>query len=108
MPQQQPALPYYERLLALGLAGCFIFITILNLMLDEGEVPDRLGEPHYLKNPLIEISIEGKVQKPGTYQVEKGSSLKAAIELADPLPDAKLNKNQLNAVVQRRRKVIIK
>ncbi len=106
MVKQKPALPFHERLLALGLAGFFICLVVLNLMLDEGQLTP--GVEHYPKNPLIEISVEGKVHKPGTYQVEKGTRVAQVILLSEPYEDANLKRLNLEAMITRRRKIVVR
>ena len=108
MHKEQPALPFYERIFALGVAGLFVFVVVLNLWLDEGELTKELGKPVYLKDPHIEVTIEGKVENPGVYRVKKGESVKKVVEMAKPMADANLKRVKLDGKITRRRKITIR
>lgn len=105
--KSKPALLFYERCLALGVAGFFIFVAILNLYLDEGEFPSPTDSPLYVQNPLIEVMIVGKVKYPGTYQVVKGKKVIEAIHLAEPFESANLKRIKLDSSITRRRKIVV-
>lgn len=103
----KPALPFYERCLALAIAGFFIFTAFFNLFLDEGELPTHTGNPHFLKKQLIEVVVVGKVKHPGTYQIEKARTVADVISLAEPLETASLKRLKLESQITRRRKIIV-
>jgi hypothetical protein len=108
LEKEKPSLPFYERLFALGVVGFFLFMIGLNSYLSDGGLPKETGEPRFISNPLIEVNIEGKVKRPGTYQVRKGSSLRELVELAEPDEDANLKRMKLDSPITRRRKLVIR
>lgn len=61
------------------------------------EVPPSLSnERHELVSTLIEIEVEGAIEKCGTYFLKKGSRLKHLFQECIPLPEADLSKFKYN------------
>lgn len=108
MAQKKSALPFHERLFALGTVGFFLFVIIFNIWTDEGKLPENVGTPVLLKNPFIEVTIEGKVEKPGVYQVKKGTHVEEVVLQAIPKADANLKRIKLDSQINRRRKITIR
>ena len=103
----KPALPFHERLFALVVAGVFINIIFLNYWFSEQEVVIDKRHPHFTKSPFIEVIVEGRVKKPGTYQVKKGTLVGEVVNMAIPEEDANLKRVKLDSRITRRRKIKI-
>lgn len=108
MTTTEPALPFYERIFAIGVVGFFTLLIGLNLWLSETEPVIDSDHPHFLKKHLIEINVEGNVRNPGVYQVKKGTSVREVLEMAQPTENAKLERIKQDSKVTRRRKIIVK
>lgn len=104
----KPTLPIYERAFALGVVGFFAWMIFLNYWLYEKEPTIEKGEPIYVQNPLIEVTIEGKVLKPGVYQVKRGTLVREVLDLAVPAEDANTGRMNLDSKILRRRKIKIR
>ena len=104
---QRPVLPFYERVFAMVVAGFFISIVFLNYWFSEREIIVDKQHPYFTQSPFIEVVVEGRVKKPGTYQVEKGALVRDVVEMASPEKDAKLNRIKLDSKITRRRKIKI-
>jgi hypothetical protein len=105
---QSPSLPNYERTAACLLVIAVVFFSLINIYLDEGEIPETTGETVYVVPPFVEISIKGAVAKPGVYQVKKGTLVQEVLQMADPLPTANLKKIKQDSKIIRRRTIDIK
>lgn len=99
----QPKLSFLERLGA-WLILCFLaFLTLLNLYLNEIELPKETGHIHETGTAIVEVMIKGAVEHPGTYQVQKGAFVEEVLALACPLDNADLKRvNQQSKILRRR------
>jgi hypothetical protein len=100
--EKKPTLPFHERFAAWLIVSIVVFLTVLNVLFHEAKIPES-DYQHHLVNPLIEITIEGAVENPGTYQIQKGILVRQALDLAKPLPEANLSKIKLDSPINRRR-----
>jgi hypothetical protein len=103
-----PKLPLYERAAACILIIFILFLIALNFYLDEGQFPQPTGEPRYLVKPYIEVTVTGAVERPGIYQVRKGTLVEEVIHMARPLDKAKLDSIKLDSKIVRRRAIHIR
>lgn len=55
---------------------------------------------------LIEVRIEGAVERPGTYQVKKGTPLNEVLQMAMPKPEANLSRLKLDRPLKRKKQVV--
>lgn len=108
MVSENSALPFYERLFALGVAGFFLSLIVFNLWMDEGELSKDLGKPIPIKDLYIEVTVEGKVEHPGVYRVKKGESVKKVVEMAKPMAGSNLKRVKLDGKITQRRKITIR
>lgn len=108
MTDLKPTLPFYERIFAIGVVGFFTLLIGLNLWLSESEPVIEVGSPFFVKKMLIEVNVEGKVRKPGIYQVKKGTTVGQVLEMAGLADDAKMGRTNLDSKITRRRKIIIR
>ncbi len=99
-------LPIHEWLAVVLIISTFLLLTIISL--SNYEKPIIETEDVIASQPLVEITIEGAVKFPGIYQVEKGTPILEAINLAEPLPSAKLNKIKPHSKAVRKRKIVVK
>ncbi|CCB90374.1 putative uncharacterized protein [Waddlia chondrophila 2032/99] len=105
---KKPALPFYERLFAIMIVGFFVFIIFLNYWFSERDVIVDKQHPQFIQNPFVEVVVEGKVKKPGTYRVKKGSLVREVVEMAEVEENANLDRIKLDSKLTRRRKINIR
>lgn len=55
---------------------------------------------HYILSPTIQVHVEGAVQRPGVFTLNRGSRLQDVLELAGPLPEANIKSLKRNKVLQ--------
>ncbi|NGX41775.1 MAG: hypothetical protein K940chlam7_00047 [Chlamydiae bacterium] len=103
--QNKPKLPFYERLAACLIVSFTVALIVMNFYLDEGKLPDVESPVHNTNQSLIQITIEGAVKNPGLYQVEKGTLVQDALQLAQPKEEANLKQIKLDSKVVRRRTI---
>lgn len=108
MFEKTERLPVHEWMAVVFIIGTLFLISSLTLLNDVSVDDVLTGEPHYLRNSLIEIKVEGAVRYPGTYRVVKGSPVREVLEQAEPLPEAYLNPKSFNGTVQKRRTIRVK
>lgn len=104
-PSNKPKLPIYERLTASVIILFILFLAFLNLYLDDGKLPKTQDAIVIVTSPLIEITVEGAVKKPGKYQVKKGTLVQEVLKLADPFDTANLKRIKLDSKITRRRTI---
>lgn len=91
--EQKPSLPVHE-----WLAITFIIFIVLSLALLSLRPSEQLMLPpqQSLEHDRLEITIDGAVKHPGTYQVQQGSLLQEVISQAELSPDADLKRLKLD------------
>lgn len=92
--QKQPALPVHEWLAIISILTILAIFTCCALLgpINISSVEDK---PHHLVEMQIEVTIEGAVEKPGTYQLERHATLKDLLTLAIPKKEAQLGRLKL-------------
>jgi hypothetical protein len=99
-----PKLLTHEWITVLSLLGFLLLLTLIVTFFSSSS-HDTLN-PHYLVDQKIEVYIEGAVEKPGVYQVDRGTPLKAILEEAKPLKEAYLKKINLEKKLKKKWQVI--
>lgn len=90
------------------------FFLLLNLVayIHREEIPDQLGEPHYIREQVINVTIQGEIENPGVYSLPRNSTLSVLLEKAQPTyyadlgkikPESKLRKNQIVKIPRKKR-----
>lgn len=82
----------YEWLAVTVLATLLVFIG-LHTFLNREELPLKsvyTNEPFLTQD--IQITVEGRVHKPGVYHLSKGTTVQQLIDLVDPYDDADLSR----------------
>ena len=76
-----------------------VFFTGLLLALTAAAVINRghspvveTGEPHFIRDPLVEISVVGEVENPGSKKVPRGCTVEEVLKIARLLPEADVSK----------------
>ncbi|MBT3394021.1 MAG: hypothetical protein HN411_02780 [Waddliaceae bacterium] len=67
---------------------------------------DTKGTPFVTET--ITVTVEGAVQYPGTYTVKRGTLMKDAIAMAQPLDNADTRRVKNNSKVRNRQKIKVK
>lgn len=99
-------LPIHEWLAVVVIIFTFLLLTIISLSNYEKAITETELVAH--SQPLIEITVEGAVKFPGTYQVEKGTPILEVINQAEPLPTADLKRFTAANKAVRKRKIILR
>ncbi|MBA3957533.1 MAG: SLBB domain-containing protein [Parachlamydiaceae bacterium] len=94
--QEQPRLPTHEWITVLVIL--FLLATLTGVVLaSSNSIGTReLGTPHYIVDREIEVFIEGAVEKPGAYKIERGACVSDLLALASIAPDADTRKLKLD------------
>lgn len=87
----QPTLHVHEWLAVAILVGLLMLLAAIALFSGESMMPDRIGSPHHIVDPEIDVFIEGEVEYPGQHRVKRGSIVSDLIALAVPTSDADLS-----------------
>lgn len=102
-----PQLAPHEKICAGLLIGALVFFFSLAYIRTPLETAADRWSPHHLKSTTIEVTIQGAVANPGTYMIDRGSTVEALLELAQPLPEADLSKVKTTMKLYQHKKVII-
>lgn len=99
-------LPIHEWMAVVVIISVFLFLTLLSIA--NYESPLMETDAVALGEPLIDITIEGAVKFPGTYQFEKGTNLEEALNHAELLPTANVKTLKLDSLLTKKRKITVK
>ena len=83
----RPRLPARDWIAATFILGALATLAFLT-MIPRFQAP--LADQGWYTKPRYPITIEGAVERPGAYQVLKGTPVREAIAQARPSPDADL------------------
>ncbi len=89
-------LPFHEWLIICLFIIILLMLGFITLVWKNDKMP-QVAATHELSAQIIQVSVKGKVNKPGTYDFKKGALLKDLLELAQPLPEADLSRMKLDA-----------
>lgn len=73
-----------------------LILTLMTFKTTNSEVLE-FDPPHYVVEPNIKIALEGAVENPGILEIKRGSTVRDALKLAKPLPEANVSKLKLDA-----------
>jgi hypothetical protein len=104
--QSNQRLPIHEWMAVVVIIFTFLLLTVISLLNYEKAITE--SEPVNYSPPLIDITVEGAVKFPGTYQVEKGTPILEVLGQAEPLPNADLKRFASDAKVVRKRKIVLR
>lgn len=90
-----PQLPVHEWMAIAVLIGFIVLLAGITLFSKETVMPDRVGTPHHIVDPEIDVFIEGEVEHVGRHRVKRGSTVHNLIALAVPSADADLSRIKL-------------
>lgn len=100
------SLPIHEWLIVVLLLGILTLLIIITWTHREPSFP-QTTTPHFMTPQEIEVIVEGKVEKPGTYRLKKGTKLEELLTLCGPLPEADLDRLKLTKILKDGQKVKI-
>ena len=106
MQAQTQRLPIHEWVAVVIIITMLLFFTLQALRHDDPTL--TLDHTAVASEPLVEITILGAVKYPGTYQLEKGTTLQEALDHAEPLPNANLKSLKLDSKLVKKRKLTVK
>ena len=101
-------LPNHERLVAVLIVAIFLSLSCLNIFSFENNEPIPVGELPLKKEPLIQVTITGAVREPGIYQVERGTTVREAIQMAGPFETAIFGRMRMDSKILRKRKIVVR
>jgi hypothetical protein len=85
-----------------------IIILCLITQFNQPSIPEELlAKPEKTAIKEIEVTISGEIKNPGTYRLNKGSSFKDLLALAEPFPEANLSKFNLDKKLRNNQKIKI-
>ncbi len=99
-------LPIHEWIAVVIIISVFLFLTIITI--SNYEPPLIETNTVAISQPLVDVTIIGAVKFPGTYQIEKGSTIQTLLDMAEPLPNANLNSLNFDSKITKKRKITIK
>lgn len=97
--EKRPALYLHEWLAVIVFITLLLIIVLINFIHNR-DLPIELGPPHHLEKQMIDATIDGAVQNPGTYSLKKGATLQELVDKGGPLPDADLKKMKMNSKIR--------
>lgn len=103
-PKRLPTHEWFAIVIIIGL----LFTLTLITMFSNNNSDVALGIPHHVVDQEIVVFIEGAVEKPGPYQVRRGTLVQDVVELAKPLPDANLKALKLERKVRKNQVIKVK
>lgn len=89
---EKPNLAVHEWISVVIIMGFFITLTMVSLRTEHSYESIALGEAHYLKPQIIEVFVQGSVEKPGSHQIHHKMKLKDLLEIVKPLNEADLKR----------------
>lgn len=98
--QNDENLNRYEWIVVLSLIvllGMITFITHKHWFSGQSR---QFADPHHAYDLKIQIQIQGAVEFPGTYSLEKGATMEDALSLAKPAANADLKKLLLSKKIR--------
>lgn len=95
---EQTRLPTHEWLAVLTILAFIAALAIITSSPRSDAIP--LDPPHHLVAQEIEVTVEGAVEHPGVYSVDRSSTVGDAIAQAKPLPNADLKPLNLDKKVR--------
>lgn len=88
---ESPSLPVHEWIAVLLIVVMLSVLVSVVTYSSVSHIDDEIGLPHHIM-PEIQVTVEGAVEKPGSYQVKRGTTLQEVLDLAKPLHDADLSR----------------
>ena len=105
--RNEPRLYPYEWAIVLLFCGSVSLLAAYSYVMAEYETPVELGEAGWVKSSLLTLSIAGAVSQPGDYQIERGSTVREALEMASPLAEADLSRINLDKKIIRKQRIYV-
>jgi hypothetical protein len=88
----QEKLPPGEWLVIIAIIAVMVLLTGVSLLSDRHMTAFVTDSPHHLISQNIDVFVEGAVEHPGAFKIQRGATVEDVIALANPLPKANLSK----------------
>jgi hypothetical protein len=85
-------LPIHELGAVIVLSALILSLTLISNFRGSSSLEQVAAIPHFVSSPEVEVSIQGAVEHPGSYQLPRGALVQDLLELAKPLPNADLKR----------------
>lgn len=105
--QNQEHLNRYEWIVVLSLILLMAVLTWITHQQWFLDTPEALSQPLYTHEGKIYVFIEGAVEFPGSYQLDKGSTIENALALAKPTENADLKEMLLSKKMRDGQRIIV-
>jgi DNA uptake protein ComE-like DNA-binding protein len=91
-----PKLPFHEWIIISLFIALLLMIAAITLFRKNDKMP-QIASKHELSAQIVQVSVRGAVNKPGTYEFKKGAILKELLEQAQTLVEADLSRIKTEA-----------
>jgi hypothetical protein len=102
------SLPVHERLAAIVVCLFFGLIVTFNGFSRRPPSLQELGAPHWVASQMVEVSIRGAVDAPGTYLLPQGAKVSDLLQIAKPIPQANLKRLDIDAPIRNGQQIVLK
>jgi hypothetical protein len=99
-------LPFHEWLIVVLIVALMLTLTVVTWVWEDSSLPATSGE-HILYSNKIKVSVLGAVEKPGSYTLKKGDTLRDLLLLAQPLPHADMSKLKSSARLKNKQEILV-
>jgi hypothetical protein len=93
----QEKLPPGEWLVIIAIIAIMFLLTGVSWLSDRHMIAFNSHSPHHLISQEIDVFVEGAVERSGAFKMQRGSTVQDVIALANPLPEANLNKLKMKS-----------
>lgn len=101
-PAEDPKLPVHEWMAVVVILMLISGLSVLVIISGNSENTPAVSSPHYIVEQEIEISVEGAVEKSGTFHVNRGTTVSQVLQLAVPTSEADLRSIKQDKKVRKR------
>ncbi len=101
-----PKLPAHEWLIIVLLITALLLLSLVTLIWRRDKLPP-IEAQHELTTELVQVTVQGAVERTGVFEMRKGCKFKELWELCRPLPDANLTRFKPNQFIRDGQVVIV-